>query len=67
MQTLVLNARIENLGSKENRKASSLRLKVVQEFNPLFLSLDEKELLDRVEKARWNWAVDEGEKCVERL
>jgi hypothetical protein len=71
VEPIVANACLERKDRKaklkESRKASSLRLNVVKEFNPLFLSLDEKEFLDKVEKAKWSWAADEVEECMERL
>lgn len=35
--------------------------------DPLSLKLDEKKFLEKVETTKWSWAIDDIEKCMERL
>jgi len=50
---------------KQKRKTSSKKLVTV--LDPLSLTLDEKEFLEKIEKTKWSWATDDVEKCMERL
>jgi hypothetical protein len=50
---------------KLSKKAASKKL--VTDVDPLSLKLDEKDFLDKVEKAKWSWATNDIEKYMERL
>lgn len=50
---------------KQKRKTSPKKLVTV--LDPLSLTLDEKEFLEKIEKTKWSWATDDIEKCMERL
>jgi len=49
---------------KQKKRASKKPMRVL---DPLSLSLDEKELLEKTEKTKWSWVIGDIEKCMERL
>jgi hypothetical protein len=51
----------------KQRKKASKKEKTVIPIDPTRLYLDEKDFLEKVEKAKWSWALDDIEKCMERL
>ena len=57
----------EERKSKRKQKKRAASLSVRGDFNPLLLKLDEKHFLETVEKAKWSWATDDIEKCMESL
>jgi hypothetical protein len=57
----------EERKSKRKQKKRAELLSAGGNFNPLLLKLDEKHFLEIVEKAKWSWATDDIEKCMERL
>jgi hypothetical protein len=69
VEPTIADACIERKDLKVERKQrkKTLSLDPIVNYNPLVLNLDEKDFLEKVEKANWRWAIDDIEKCVERL
>jgi len=63
IETGCLGRKERNILLKQKRKAK----KVITTPDPLSLSLDEKEFLEKIEKTRWSWANSDIEALMERL
>lgn len=68
VEPLIAEACLERVDRKAKRKQRKrVANKLVIDVDSLSLKLDEKDFLDKVEKAKWGWASDEIEKNMERL
>ena len=69
VEPIIAEACLERKDRKAKRKLSkkAAAKKLVIEVDPLSLKLDEKDFLEKVEKTKWSWAIDDIEKCMERF